>query len=131
MSELDKPEIVLPELSYKIIGSAFDVFNNLGWGWSEKTYGKALAKELTNRKINFRQEVYIPLRYENKNLNRYFADFIAENKILLELKVVHKLGYVHARQTLQYLQGTGIKLGILIYFTKDGVKYRRILNPNA
>lgn len=123
-------KIIFPDLSYKIVGSAFKVFNGLGWGLSEKSYQAALNNELKEKGIIFKREVYIPLEYKAQNIGKYYADFIAENKILIELKVVSKFGYVHARQVLNYLQAAGLKLGILLYFTKEGVKYRRIINPN-
>jgi GxxExxY protein len=124
-----KNKLVYPELSYEIIGAAFEVFNNLGWGLSEKDYQKAPAQELKELGIRYKEEVYIPLEYKNLKIGRYFADFVVgDNKILLELKVVSRLGYTHARQVLGYLRSANIKLGILLYFTKDGVKYRRVLN---
>ena len=127
----NKVEIIFPELSYKIIGAAFQVFNEIGWGFPEKTYQNALDKEFKNLSLDHKRESYIELEYKTSNIGRYFADFIIEDKILLELKVISKLGYVHAKQVLTYLKSSGIKLGILLYFTKDGVKYRRILNPEV
>ncbi len=121
-------KLVFPDLSYKIVGASFKVFNNLGWGLPEKDYGRALALELGKLNLNYKREIYIPLKYDSENISRYFADFIIENKILLELKVAPKLGYIHAKQVLSYLRNSSLKLGILIYFTKDGIKYRRILN---
>jgi GxxExxY protein len=120
--------LVFPDLSYKIVGIAFKVFNNLRWGVSEKYYQRALAEELKLTRINFKREVLIPVDYLDKKIGHYFADFIIEDKILLELKIVARLGYIHARQVLLYLKQANIKLGILIYFTKNSVKYRRILN---
>ena len=125
-----KKEIVFPELSYQIIGAAFGVFNDLGWGLTEKDYQKALAKELDSLRFKYEREVYIPIQYKLATLSRYYADFIVEGKILLELKAVPKLGYVHAKQLFNYLRSTGLRLGILIYFTKEGIKYRRGLNPS-
>lgn len=124
-------KIVLPELSYSVIGATFKVFNELGWGFSEKHYQAALAKELETAHIKFRREVYVPFEYKSENIGRYFADFVVEDKILLELKVVQKLGYVHLRQILGYLRSTKLKLGILIYFMREGVKYRRVINPEV
>ncbi|OGY59763.1 MAG: hypothetical protein A3B23_03580 [Candidatus Colwellbacteria bacterium RIFCSPLOWO2_01_FULL_48_10] len=124
-------ELIFPELSYKIIGAAFKVFNELGWGLPEKNYGLALEKELQDQNVACKKEIYIPIKYKTSNIGKYYADFIIEGKILLELKVVTKLGYTQARQLLGYLRSAGIKLGILIYFTKDGVKYRRVINSQA
>ena len=124
-------ELIFPELSYKIIGAAFSTFNELGYGLSEKVYQRALAKELEKLGLKFEREFYIPLRYGHENLSRHFADFVVEGKILVELKVVKKLGYSHARQVLDYLHSSGMRLGILLYFTREGIKYRRIINSAA
>ena len=126
-----KKELIFPQLSYQIIGAAFSVFNELGWGLPEKDYQRALERELGENRILYKREVYIPISYKGQRLSKYFADFViegGEGKILLELKVVSKLGYSHARQTLTYLKASGLRLGILIYFTEEGVKYRRVLN---
>lgn len=124
-------DVIFPELSYEIIGAAFRIFNELGWGLGEKEYQKALSLELKNSNLRFNEQVLIPVVYDEVRLKNYYADFMVEGKILLELKVVHKLGYSQAKQILGYLKVAGIKLGILIYFTKEGVKYRRVLNSNA
>lgn len=123
--------MVYPELSYKVLGAAFNVFNELGWGLSEKDYQRGLAKELEKMGIRFEREVYIPLTYKSESVSRFYADFVTERKVILELKVVPKLGYAHTRQLLGYLIGSGYKLGILLYFTKDGVKHRRVLNSRV
>jgi len=123
--------VVFPELSYKIIGAAFTVFNELGWGLKEKEYQKALALEFKNSYLHFDEQVFIPITYNNTRIGNYYADFIIEGKVLLELKVVHKLGYSQVKQVLGYLKIAGIKLGILIYFTKEGVKYRHALNSEV
>ena len=123
-------KVIYPELSYEIIGSAFSVFNELGWGLSEKQYQAALAKELEKRGLRFTREAHIVAWYKGEKIGDLFADFIIEGKVLLELKIVSKLGYSPLKQTLGYLKSAGLKLGILIYFTKDGIKYRRVINPD-
>lgn len=129
--QIQKETLVFPELSYKTLGAAFSTFNELGWGLAEKDYQRGLAKELEKMGIHYEREVYIPLKYKSESVGRFFADFVIEGKIILELKVVPKLGYAHTRQLLGYLIGSGYKLGILIYFTKDGVKHRRVLNSRV
>lgn len=128
---MEHERMVFPELSYKVIGAAFAVFNELGWGLKEKDYQRALASEFKNLGLHYNEQVFIPVAYKNTRVGNYFADFIVEEAVLLELKVVHKLGYSQARQVLGYLKTAGIKLGILIYFTKEGVKYRRVLNSEV
>lgn len=119
-----------PELSYALMGAAFTVSNSLPWGLPEKDYQKAFASTLETQNIKFRREVYIPVRLNDVLISKYYADFVVEEKVVIEFKVLPTLGYVNARQVLTYLQAGGYKLGILIYFTKDGVKYRRILNAH-
>lgn len=128
MESKSNKEIVYSDLSYKIVGSAFNVFNELGWGFSEKDYQSALAKEFQDKSIKFEKEIYIPVSYKDNLIKKYYADFIIDGKILLELKVAPRLGYFHVRQLLNYLRMSGVRLGILIYFSKEGVKYRRVLN---
>ena len=122
-------ELVYPELSYKIIGIAFKVFNDLGYGHQEKYFQRAMAIELGKDGIGYEREKEIKLNYSNQCIGKYFLDFLIENKIILELKVAPKFKHIHLKRTLEYLNVAKAKLAILIYFTRDGVKYRRIINP--
>lgn len=121
-------KIIYPDLSYKIIGAAFQVFNTCGYGRSENFYQKAFAKELELVGIKFVREKKVVSEYKGEQIGRYFLDFDIENKVSAELKARPKLGYAHIKQIVDYLKSTGYKLAILIHFTRDGVKYRRILN---
>lgn len=121
-------QVVYPELSYRLVGCAYTVFNALGFGLSEKTYQKAYAEELALASLKFVRERMVVLSYRDKPLAKFFLDFDVEDKIIIELKVRPRLGYIDIKQTQQYLKITGYKLAILIYYTKEGVKYRRILN---
>lgn len=124
-------KIVYKELSYQIMGAAFRVFNRSGYGLSEKHYQRALALELNELGIPYVREKRVKIDYGNKVIGLYFADFIVDDKIILEIKTKPRFGYVHVRQTLEYLDKFGKKLAIIIYFTKDGVRYRRIINPKV
>ncbi len=93
-----------------------------------KDYQKALALIFKEKGIPFEKEVYIPILIRGQVISKYFADFVVDNKIILELKVSPMIGYAQARQVLTYLRSTNYQLGILVYFTKDGVRYRRIVN---
>ena len=121
-------QVVYPELSYRLVGCAYTVFNALGFGLSEKTYQKAYAEELALASLEFVRERMVVLSYRDKPLAKFFLDFDVEDKIIIELKVRPRLGYIDIKQTQQYLKITVYKLAILIYYTKEGVKYRRILN---
>lgn len=75
-----------------------------------KDYQAVLEKEFRNQKIDYKKEVYIPIKYKGEFINKVFVDFVVKNKILLELKVTHKLGYFHVKQVLRYLQASKLKL---------------------
>jgi len=121
-------KVIYPEESYKIVGAAFRVYNNLGYGLSEDYYQKALATELEKISLNYEREKLIDIKYGNDRIGKYRLDFVIENKIVVELKARHNLGYPYIKQVMNYLKAGNYKLAIILYFTKDGVKYRRILN---
>lgn len=128
---MEKRQLIYPELSYRIIGLTFKVFNDTGYGMNEKYYQKALAIALEKERINFKREQFVQLVYQDKKVGSYFLDFVVDGKIVVELKTRHRLGYIHVKQVVGYLKTTGHKLAILIYFTHDGVKYRRIVNAEV
>lgn len=108
-------------LTGKIIGAAIDVHRQLGPGLLESVYEECLCIELSNRKLDFKRQKRIDLRYKNQEL---------ENKLVLdlivELKAVKKLEAIHEAQLLTYLKLTNRKYGLLINFNvqilKDGIK---------
>jgi GxxExxY protein len=120
--------IIYPKLSYKIIGLLFKIYNELGYGYQEKHYQKALKMELEQNNLKYRQEVLTPLTYQKKCIGRYFLDFLIEDKIAVELKIADDFYKKHLKQVLDYLKTNNLKLGIVALFTKDGLKYKRILN---
>lgn len=122
-------EIIYSELSYKIIGIAFKIFNSLQYGHQEKYYQRAFEIELNNQKIRYEKEKEVSLSYNNEKIGRYYLDFLVEDEIVIELKVLSSYRYKNTRQVLEYLKETNKKLAILIYFTQDGIRYRRIVNP--
>jgi len=80
-------EIIYKELNYKIMGLAFNVFKNLGFGYREKYYQRAVEAEFKKEKIEYKKECPVKLIYNGKIIGRYFIDFIVENKIVLEFKI--------------------------------------------
>jgi len=121
---------IYKDLSRQIVGAAFKVYNNTGFGLPEKYIQAAYAEELKTLSLKFEKEYYLKLKYVDKTLAKLFADFRVEGKVIVELKVRPYLGYVHIKQVQAYLTAGGDKLAIILYFTKDGVKFRRVLNPN-
>jgi GxxExxY protein len=105
------------ELSYKIRGAIFTVYNTLGPGLLESTYEAALAFELRELGLSVQTQVSLPLQYKNIRLDAgYRHDIVVENKVIIELKSIEELSEVHHKQILTYLKLSGIKLGLLVNF---------------
>lgn len=117
-----------PKLSYEVIGSAFSVYNELGGGLPEKVYGNALELEFQKKSISYQREFSIDLTYSNEKIGNAYADYLIENKLILELKVGQQFNPAHFKQTTKYIQSLELDLGILVLFTSHEVKFRRVVN---
>ena len=125
---LRRKDLIFPELSYTIIGILFEVYNNLGPGYKEKYYQKAIATFLQNMGIPFKEQVHCPIIFKDNNVGHCYLDFLIANKVILEIKSGEKFLKQNIRQIYSYLKTKNLKLGILANFTKEGLKFRRILN---
>ena len=122
--------IIHRELSYKIVGILFDVYNELGYGYQEKYYEKAIRQCLITEKIFFSEQAPYKIIFRGEVIGRYFIDFVIDRKIVLEIKRGNYFSQKHIRQIKGYLKATDLKLAILAHFTSSGVKIFRALNPN-
>jgi len=127
-TELKRKDLVYPELSYQIVGMLFEVFRELGSGYQEKYYQKAIAKELKYCGIKYGEQVPVPLVYKGDKIGIYYLDFLIEDKIVLEIKKEKHFSRKNIEQVFGYLKSRGMKLGILANFTKDGLRFKRIVN---
>ena len=128
MPEDDK--VIYPELSYKIIGILFNVWNSVGYGHKESFYQKAVRKTLKDESIPFEEQVKVKVKYREEEIGIYQLDFLIEGKIVLEIKKREFFSKKDIEQLYAYLKATKLKLGIIAHFTKSGVKFKRILNIN-
>ncbi|MBP9789813.1 MAG: GxxExxY protein [Bacteroidia bacterium] len=111
------------EISYLIRGSIFKVYHQLGPGLLESVYIATLAYELQKLNLKIQLEVPVPLKYQEKILDKIFRiDILVEDKVLIEVKSIEAIAPVHHKQVLTYLKLTGIKLGILVNFNVDNIK---------
>jgi GxxExxY protein len=125
---LNRGDIIYPDLSYKIVGCAFEVYNALGGGLLESQYQRAMAKEFELRGLKFREQVHYPVEYKGVSIGKGFMDFLIEDKIVVELKRGEHFSRNHINQVNAYLLHSGCQLGLLIQFAKDEVRVKRILN---
>ncbi|MDR1585295.1 MAG: GxxExxY protein [Prevotellaceae bacterium] len=122
-------DILYKEESYRIIGSAMEVYNTLGRGFIELVYQEALEMEFRERNIPFIPQAPIEVYYKKQKLKRNFiADFFCFDDILVEIKAVSKILPEHEAQIINYLKATNIQLGLLINFGAEKLEYKRYLN---
>ena len=121
--------ILYKEESFKIIGAAIAVHNEIGFGFLEAVYQEALEREFCIQCLPHKREVMIPIFYKGEILSkRYIADFICYDNIIVELKAVSSIGLEHKAQVLNYLKATKYELGLLINFGESKLKYERLVN---
>ena len=118
------------ELTYQIIGVFFDVYNELGHGFLESVYQRALESALKSAELDVRSYVKIPVWFRGKPVGQFVGDMLVEDSVLLELKVARILDRSHHAQILNYLRATDIEVGVLLNF---GLKpeFKRLVLDNA
>ncbi|WP_281323685.1 GxxExxY protein [Flavobacterium sp. IMCC34518] len=121
-------EFHLKEETYKIIGICMEVHKILGKGHSEIIYGDALEYEFRKNSIPFEREKKYNITYKDIILpHHYFSDFVIFEEIILEIKAIQELSSSEIKQTLNYLAASKNKIGLLINFGEDSLKYKRII----
>ena len=116
------------DITKEIIGAAFKVHNTLGNGFQEVIYQRALAIELTTAQLSFIREYEMPIFYAGQHIGTRRVDFLAENKISIELKAIIKLEDVHIAQAMNYLEAYNLEIGLLINFGSRRLEYHRFTN---
>ncbi|MGN7515009.1 MAG: GxxExxY protein [Allomuricauda sp.] len=121
-------QIIYKNESYFVIGLCMDIHNELGKGFSEVVYSDALEIELKSNGVPFKKEVKFDIIYKGKKLkHHYYADYLVDDKIILELKAVEKISSSHVKQTLNHLAASKMKLGLIINFGEDSLSYKRVI----
>lgn len=113
------------EITHKIIGCAYKVFNQLGFGFLESIYQKALVIELVNEGLTVETEKQLSVYYHNKTIGEFFIDLFVENEIIVEIKSVRNIIKEHEVQLVNYLNGLNKEIGLLINFGPHGVVTKR------
>ncbi len=120
------------DISYKIRGAIFSVYQNLGPGLLESVYEAALLYELTKANLKVESQKPVPVIYDGIQLDIGFRlDILVENKVIIEIKSVETLAKVHHKQLLTYLKLSNLKLGILVNFNTDNINdsiFRKVNN---
>lgn len=113
-------------LANKIIGAAIEVHRNLGPGFLESIYRKAMAYELSSQRIPVEEEKEILVPYKDIQIPGQRLDLRVGGRVIVELKCVEKFAPIHQAQLISYLKATSLRLGLLINFktqmVKDGIQ---------
>jgi len=120
-------KIIHKELSYKIMGILYAVYNTLGPGYQEKYYQKAIKLYLMKEQIPYLEQVRADLIIKSHIIGRYYIDFVIDHRIVLEIKSRLNFSKRDILQVLGYLKQSGLELGILVSFSNEGLKFKRIL----
>jgi len=120
--------LLYKEDSYFIIGACMEVHKELGKGFSEIVYGDALELEFKRSNIKYSREKRFNITYKETILPHYYiADFVINDKIILEIKAIESLTSSHTKQTLNYLAVSRLKLGLLVNFGENSLSSKRIV----
>ncbi|CAN5227921.1 GxxExxY protein [soil metagenome] len=118
------------ELTHRIIGCSMEVHRVLGNGFQEVIYQRSLAYELEQINVGFAREVDMPIFYKGILMGTRRADFLIEEKVMVELKAIIKLEEVHLAQAINYLEAYNLEIGLLINFGASSLEFKRVLNPH-
>ena len=121
-------DLIYKELAYKIVGCAMKVHKTLGPGFIESVYETALKLELATQGIFFESQKEYPVIYLGQEIKKFYCDLVVENKIIVELKAVRKLGDIERAQVINYLKVTELQLGILINFGEKSLVSERLIS---
>ena len=113
------------DLTYKLRGAVFEVYNTLGPGFKETVYHNSLREELDKRKIKHDEKKRIKIAYKGNQVGIYEPDFIVEDKVIVEVKAVDIMPKAFEKQLYSYLKATQYKVGILVNFGADKLDIRR------
>ncbi len=120
--------ITYKEESYEIIGICMEVHNNLGVGFLEIVYKDALEYEFKKAGIPYEREVKYEVNYKDIILpHKFYADFVINDKIILEIKAVSTIVDVFVAQAINYLKVSDNKLALLVNFGELRLNYKRIV----
>ena len=113
------------ELTGKIIGCAYTVYNTMGYGFLESVYEKCMVFELENVGLNVKAQQPVTVRYGERIVGEFFADLLVEDTVIVELKSVRTIIALHETQLVNYLKATGKDVGLLINFGESKVEVKR------
>ena len=115
------------DLTHAIIGSAFEVLNELGNGLLERPYENALAFELESRGIKIDQQKAFQVLYKSQEVGTYIPDLLADESVIIDTKVIEKITNIERAQMLNYLKITKLEVGLILNFKRPKLEFERVI----
>lgn len=125
--DTNKHELIYKDEVYQIVGCALEVLNTLGHGLLEKPYENALVVEFQQQGIPYAQQPRFPVIYKSVNVGEYIPDLIVFDKIIVDTKVIEKIGNIEKAQIINYLKITGLRVGLLLNFKHAKLEWERLV----
>jgi len=123
-------ELLHGALTNQIIGAFFDVYNDLGHGYVELVYRRAIVVALRERGVPIEIERALTIHYHGMVVGEYRADLIVDEKVIVECKVASRVAPAHETQLLNYLKATRINVGLILNFGPEATFRRMLMSSN-
>ncbi len=114
-------------MTHAIIGASMEVLNTLGHGLHEKPYERSLVVEFGLRNIPYLQQPNYPVLYKTVLVGEYIPDLIAFGSVIVDTKVIPAITDLERGRMMNYLRITGLKVGLIINFSKSKLEWERIV----
>lgn len=125
-SDAPTPELQYGRITENIIGCAFEVINELGAGFLESVYERALAIALSDKGLKVQCQYPAQVYFRNRVVGNYYADLLIEGKVVVELKAVKALIPEQQAQVINYLKATGLEVALLVNFGNPKLEFKRL-----
>ena len=129
--ESTNSRLLHPELTEKIIGVYYEVYNEVGHGFLESVYSNCMYLALCSAGLAVRREVPIPVYFRGSDVGRFKADLVVAGYVLIELKATQNLDRSHEAQVMNYLRGTELEIALLFNFGGHKPQFRRFVFENG
>lgn len=116
------------DLTYKLRGIFFEIYNQLGPGLSEKIYQRAVTQELKKQSISHEIEKVIVIKYKGIKVGQQRLDLVVDDRVIIEIKATDNMHPLFEKQTIAYLKVSGHALALLVNFGGSQLKIKRYIN---
>jgi GxxExxY protein len=116
------------DITGKIIGALYQVYNEMGFGYQEKYYYRAIKNKLLELGFKVDEQLLASIVVAGKIIGRYYLDFLVDGVVVLEIKVADRVYPQHVRQVIGYLKAKNLKVGLVGVISPRGIIIKRVVN---